>query len=135
MSTSLEDRVTQLVKDLGGPNSEDVMCVLRNMPGEAIEFLASAFDHEPDNERRALVVRAIWQFRDERAVPTLVGALRDHHAPVWKEALDGLVTIGGPHALGALENGRVIVEGWSDARARLGWIQEALEQVRERDAG
>jgi hypothetical protein len=88
MSTSLEDRVAQLVRDLGGRNTEDVLCALRSLASEAVGPLASALDREP------------------------------------------VVTLGGPPALKALENGGATVAGLPDAQVRLEWMQEALEQMR-----
>jgi hypothetical protein len=39
------------------------------------------------------------QFRDPAALPVLAEALQDPYEVVWKDALDGLVTLGGPEAL------------------------------------
>jgi HEAT repeat protein len=132
MSIALKDKVTRLIGELGGPETESVLCALRNLPGEAVEPLACAFRVERDDARRTLIVEAIWQLRDECAVPVLLEALTDPHSGVWKEALDGLVTLGGAEATAGLETASSIVAGLPDMQLRLEWCQEALDQIRER---
>jgi HEAT repeat protein len=133
MSLSLKEKINQLVQDLGGPETENVLCALRRFSGEAIEPLVSALQAEPNGSRRALLVEAIWQLRDERAVPVLLDVLsRDPDPAAWKEALDGLVTLGGPNVVTALEGAGSLVVDLPDAQLRLQWCQEALKQVRDR---
>jgi HEAT repeat protein len=84
MALSLNQKVNQLLEGLGGPETEteSVLCALRGFSGEAVEPLASALHAEPNGSKRALLVEAIWQLRDERAVPVLVNVLRDPDAAV-----------------------------------------------------
>jgi HEAT repeat protein len=131
MSIALKNKVVALIQDLGGPDTENLLCALRNLPGQAVEPLATAFHDEPDGGRRALLILPIWQLRDERALPVLLDALRDPHAEVWKCALDGLVTIGGRSAIEGLEGTPAMVAGLADATLRLEWCQEALDQIRD----
>ena len=135
MSVSSNNRINELVQELGGPETEDVLCAPRIHPGEAIAPLASAFQHEGDHSRRVLLLHAIWQLRDRRAVPILIEALSDRHSPVWKEALDGLVALGGADAITAPENASATLAHLPDAKLRLDWCREALEQARTRQAG
>jgi HEAT repeat protein len=126
----LNEKIIQLIESLGGPETESVLCALRGFSGEAVDPLASALHAERDAPRRALLVRAIWQLRDERAVPVLLNVLRDPDAAVWKEALDGLVTLGGSSVVTALEGAGSLVADLPDGQLRQHWCQEALDQVR-----
>jgi hypothetical protein len=131
MSIALKNKVAALIQDLGGPDTENLLCALRNLSGQAVGPLASAFHDEPDGARRALLILAMSQLRDERAVPVLVDALRDPDGAVWKCALDGLVTIGGTSAIEGLQGAPAMVAGLADATVRLEWCQEALHQIRD----
>ena len=64
-------------------------------------------------------------------MPLLGSALADSADSVWKEALDGLVAIGGPEALQALRQARARLT--TDARDsnKREWIDEAVDQINE----
>jgi hypothetical protein len=74
---------------------------------------------------RSLVVEAAWQMRVPSAVGLLASALDDPCADVWKQALDGLVTLSLPEV-------RPILEAAATAAAepeRRAWIAEAITQL------
>ena len=84
---------------------------------------------------RAALVEVARQLRSDEAGPLFVAALRDAAPAVWKEALDGLVDLASPLALGILEDARqgppapgVLAAEWE------AWVREALEQAREAHA-
>ena len=54
---------------------------------------------------------------------------------MWKEALDGTVTLASPAAVETLRVARAMVGAFIDAEVRRRWIDEAIEQVREGKAG
>src|SRR5579884_3995236 len=65
----------------------------------ALPFFVAAFKRVGASPgQRARLIREIWGFRVSEALPTLADALEDSYGEVWKEALDGLVTIGGQEA-------------------------------------
>lgn len=64
--------------------------------------LIAAFRGEPDGDVRAFLVEIVWQSREPSVIPFLGEALNDSDAAVWKQALDGLVSLGSPAALAAL---------------------------------
>jgi hypothetical protein len=64
--------------------------------------LEEAYHVEPDPGIRSLIVEAVWQHRLPSSVDFLAVALEDPHTEVWKQALDGLVT------LASLESRRVL---------------------------
>jgi HEAT repeat protein len=80
---------------------------------------------------RAALVGLARNIRSADALPLLDRALQDESPVVWKEALDGLVTLASPTSVRLLEEaldrtppGDVSVEEW------ISWVQEALQQAR-----
>src|ERR1700722_4239719 len=61
----------------------------------AMPYFITAFRRENILENRSRLVRIIWQFREMTALPILAEALQDESENVWKEALDGIVTLKG----------------------------------------
>jgi len=95
----------------------------------ALPYFVAAFKLESSPERRARLIRAIWQFRDLAALPTLAIALRDPFSNVWKDALDGIVTLGGKQALAILEETRSAMTAIPPEIEKLEWIDEATAQL------
>lgn len=126
----LREDVAELLAELDGPRGEDALCALTSM-SEALPLVADAYYREPDAERRESVIHCLWQYRDHAALPTLRAALRDPDDRVWKEALDGLVTLGGTAAQRTLQEERAALPEGINARERQEWIDEAIEQIRE----
>lgn|SRR5574338_332761 len=133
MVQSIDDRVRCLIADLEGATQEEVLCALRAIGADAVRPLGDAYAHEPAAEVRAFLVGALWEIRDRRAIPVLMAALRDVDPSVWKEALDGLVTLAGDTAVDVLQRARLEVAPLPDSAVRREWIDEAVEQLRERD--
>jgi len=108
---------------------EDLLDLL-DASHETLPELAAAFRDEPDSEMRAFIVEVIWQHRQPSAIPFLGQALHDADPRVWKEALDGLVTLASPAALDALRSARN--RHLPTARQTVefrGWVDEAIGQV------
>ncbi len=122
--------VIELLAELDGPRAESALCALRGLR-EALPLVAEAYGRESDGQRRESLVHCLWQFRDIAALPTLSAALRDPDDHVWKEALDGIVTLGGDAALGVLEEARDALGEESAAKTKRQWIEEAIGQIRE----
>jgi hypothetical protein len=102
---------------------------------DVVPALIDAFAKEKDRGVRAQIVQYIWQHRRPETVSFLAHVLHDPEPAVWKEALDGLVAIGGDGALKALEAARAQIPASRAGRAiTREWVDEALEQVRERYA-
>jgi hypothetical protein len=97
----------------------------------ALPFFAAAFERETHPEHRVRLVRVIWEFRDNSALPLLSIALQDSFSEVWKESLDGIVAIGGEKGLAVLKDALATVPD-TDASDKRSWIMEAISQVEER---
>ena len=99
---------------------------LRELAADTIPALQETYRSEPDPTVRAVLVRAIWEHRDPSVIDFLAEAVRDRDPAVWKEALDGLVTLASPEAERALE---MTIGSDCDAKRR-DWIFEAIGQIR-----
>lgn len=97
---------------------------------EIIPELVAAFRDEPEGEVRAFLVEVIWQHRQPSAIPILSQALHDADPKVWKQAMDGLVTLASRAALDALRSARnrhfPAPHQTDEFRS---WVEEAIEQV------
>lgn len=131
----LRRTVTELPAELDGPEAENALCTLRDLR-DALPLVAEAYGRENDGRRREILIHCLWQFRDITALPTLAAALRDPDARVWKEALDGIVTLGGDAALRVLEEARGIPSEEAKAETKREWIDEAIRQIQaEEESG
>lgn len=103
--------------------------------GDAVlPLLGEVYRGEPDPAVRSLLVEVIWQLRSPSSLDVLGEALQDPAPEVWRQALDGLVTLASPESLRILESARdgLAVSdagGSTDIRE---WIDEAVEDVRGR---
>lgn len=93
--------------------------------GEAVlPWLIRRFAIESDGRVRSRLVHVAWETRSQAAMPFLERALGSRDPDVWKEALDGLVTLGGWESRAVLERARHITHG-----DKLAWLDEALGQI------
>jgi len=95
--------------------------------------LMAVFRAERDVQVRAFLVEVTWQHRQPSAVSFLGEALLDPEPVVWKEALDGLVTLASPAALEVLRSARI--RQFPDPRSAeefRGWLEEAIAQAEAR---
>jgi HEAT repeat protein len=120
--------IAEWIAALHGSSSEQSFCRLKSAP-EALRHLIEALDREPDARRRATLVHFLWQLRDPAALPTIATALEDVDERVWKEALDGVITLGSQAALELLEARRGVQSSSSSVKRR--WLEEAIDQVRQ----
>lgn len=106
-----------------------------------VPCLRKAYEGARDPKQRALLLEVLWQHRDPSTIPVLAAALWDAEPAVWKEALNGLVALGcrernegraRPDCVQALQTARLrALEVGQGAAELRGWIEEALEQLRE----
>src|SRR5258706_4147045 len=96
--SDLVRRIAPLLAQLGGPSTDAAVHSLTELR-EALPLLLEEYHRESDAERRRLLIHCIWQYRDPGVIPTLAAALDDANDRVWRESLDGLVTLGTGEAL------------------------------------
>ena len=128
MLENLNDYVAYHLDRLEGAEAENAFHSLIEAPKEAVPLLIEAYQQETLFSTRAVIVEIIWQFRDPTTVPFLATALRDDSEEVWKQALDGLVTIGGGIALEALRSEKSSLPVTSK---KVEWIDEAIKQIQQ----
>ena len=97
---------------------------LRELDSDALPALQQAYRCEDDPNVRSILVEAIWQHRQPSVIGFLADVLGDPMPVVWKQAIDGLVTLASPESLRVL---RSAAGSECDAERRA-WIEEAIEQ-------
>ena len=122
-----DDQVAYHLQSLSGPDCENASHRLIELGPAVIPHLESAFTMAVDARMRQAMVNIAWQTHSRLSLPLLQHALADAHDQVWKEALDGLVAIGGPEALEIVRQARERTTG--DQRQ---WLEEAIQQTAER---
>jgi len=100
---------------------------LMDLGEPALPGLLDAYRSEPDPGVRAVIVEAVWQLRTHAAVDFLGEALQDPDAEVWRQALDGLVTLASPESLHVLESARDRIG--EDREEFREWVDGAIEDV------
>jgi len=109
----------------------DAVFSLLELGTSVLPLLERAFSTEPDPEVREDLVHVAWQTRVPTALPMLTSAMDDPEPRVWKEAIDGLVTLGTPEAASVLRDAMVR----NPNRRTTGrysfseWIDDALFQI------
>jgi hypothetical protein len=101
---------------------EDAFHGLLELPESPASALREAYLVEADGLIRAFLVRVIWQRRQASSIPFLIEALGDTHPEAWKQALDGLCTLGAAEELQALMSASQQLDD-----ERRTWIAEAIE--------
>jgi HEAT repeat protein len=108
-------------------NREADLEALIDLGEAAIPRLLEAYRAEADPALRALIVEVVWQIRSHASLEFLGEALQDPSPEVWRQALDGLVTLATPESLRILEGARDSGRGGDeDFRA---WVDGAIEDV------
>jgi HEAT repeat protein len=95
-----------------------------------IPILIGAFRKEQNPAIRASLVEVIWQHRLPETVQFLAEALEDSNPRVWKNALDGLVTLSTPEGIQVLESAKTRAKNTQSYQLR--WIDETLKQIEQR---
>lgn len=111
-------------------DAEDALHGLLETGRDILPELMNAFRAEKDPGVREFLVGVIWKYRAQPAVPFLGEALMDPEPRVWREALDGLVTLSSPETLEVLREARMRVSIHREADDFGCWIDEAIEQAK-----
>lgn len=119
------DDLSQLVSALGDGDA-DAFHTLIEAPHDIVPILIEEYQLQTDGYLRASLVEVIWQHRLPSTVPFLLTVLGDNHDEVWKQALDGLVTIGGDEVKSGLQKHKTQL---TLADPKVSWIDEAREQL------
>ena len=96
----------------------------------ALPLLGEHFDDERNAALRAEIVAIADQMRAPEALALFERALRDSEAPVWKAALDALVSLPSPAAIAVLEQACREAPEARTPEDYGAWVAEALQQAR-----
>jgi len=108
----------------------DAFFGLLEMDHDVLPELMAAFRAERDAQVRAFIVEVIWRHRQQSVTPLLGEALRDSEPTVWRQALDGLVSLASPAALEVLRAARTRrFPGPRDTGESRHWLEEAIAQT------
>jgi HEAT repeat protein len=115
---------------------EEAFFGLLEMGHDVLPELMAAFRAERDAQVRAFIVEVVWQHRQQSVIPFLGEALRDPEPAVWRQALDGLVTLASPAALEVLRSARTRqFPNSRDTDEFRRWLEEAIAQAEEGTRG
>ena len=129
------NKCAQYVYQLLEPaKSEDAWHSLVEAGKRVVPFLIRMYRATPEPTIRAQLVSVINQHRLPETIDFLAEALIET-PQVWKNALDGFVTIGGPKAIAALEAAKQRFRPDHQADAEeIAWIDEAIQQIRDEES-
>lgn len=110
--------------------SDDAFHGLLELDNGVLHELTQAFHESTDTSMRAFLLNVIWQHRQASVIPLLAEALFDRDSDVWKEAIDGLVTLNSPESLQALRRARMrqFTNDREGQRYRE-WLEEGIRQA------
>ena len=124
------DYCLQLVRS---GDADTAFHTLLDIGPEVLPELVGVFWKEHDVEVREFLVKAIWEYRHHSAIPFLREALNDPEQRVWRQALDGLVTIDSPASLAAMRAAMAREFANHDAKQEFrGCLEEAFEQAQQK---
>jgi hypothetical protein len=125
--STFDDQVAAYLHALSGPDVENAYHSLIELGPAVIPYLESTFKTAVDARTRQTLLRIAWRTQSRQSLPLLRQAVEDGHDQVWREALDGLVALGGPEALEIARQARGRAAG--DKRQ---WFDEAVQQMAEK---
>ena len=116
--------VYDILGELRETNSESALHSLLEAPNSVVPDIVEAFRSEKDANIRERLVFVIWHHKLPGTLDFLEEAFRDTADSVWKQALDGIVAIGGNEAVNLLRQ----IQS-ATVTERLSWTDEAIEQL------
>jgi len=118
---------------LKGPDREDAYRSLIQADDAIVPALIEAYRTETEPAIRATLVEIIWKHQLPETISFLSEALYDNHPEVWKNALKGFVALGSPSAIQILESVKTQIRRGDQTRSdRIDWVDEAIQQIRNR---
>ncbi|MBN1395059.1 MAG: HEAT repeat domain-containing protein [Pirellulales bacterium] len=98
---------------------------------DGIADIMTAFRAEPDTQARAFLLRVLRNIRNPSTLALLGEAICDKEPIVWKEAIDGLVSLASPSAIKSLQTARTkTFDNQADEKEFHEYIDEAIKQLK-----
>jgi hypothetical protein len=103
---------------------------LLEIDSDILPELIQVFRASHDLGVRELLVEVIWEYRDHSVLPFLGEVLFDSEPGIWRQALNGLVTLASPAALDALRAARAReFPRQRETEEFRRWLEEAIAQA------
>ena len=129
---TLSSKITEYFQRFRHGDRDGAFFGLLEMGHDILPELMAMFKIEPDDRIRAFLVEVIWQHRQHSVIPFLGEALNDSESQVWRQALDGLVTLASPAALKVLRSASVRqFPHQQDTEQFRSWLEEAIGQAEQ----
>lgn len=97
---------------------------------DVLPELMAVFRNEQDIRVRELLVEVIWEYRERSVIPFLGEALSDNEPRIWRQALNGLVTLALPASLDVLRAARARqLPTQCETEEFRRWLEETIEQT------
>jgi hypothetical protein len=127
--SSVDNAVRSYIESIRAGDFETGFFGLLDIP-DALALLIDEANRPENRAIRAALTKIIWEYRRPEAIDFLGNALGDPDPNVWKEALDGLVTIDGPESAHCIMAALARVKDGSIQNGlSVEWLVEALEQM------
>jgi hypothetical protein len=120
---NLREIVRECIADLRGVG-DDAWHTLIDLGLPALPYLIGCFASTREIEKKAVILTVVSELRSADTLRFLLENLGSDHPPLWKAALDGLVTLGGDD----VRNGLMQAIPQSSG-SKQEWIREAIGQV------
>jgi hypothetical protein len=119
-----EEQISTYLRALRGKDRDDAYHRLIELGAAVIPSVVESFVSESEPSIRTTLVNIAWRTNSTDVIPFLKVALDDLEAAVWKEALDGLIALGGQSALDVVLQAR---KATNNEKAE--WLDEAVQQI------
>lgn len=130
---NIEEPFDYYLDRLRNGDSEAIFGLMELGP-EALPLIEKAIASVQNSSVRQDLVHVAWQTRVPTSIKILASSMNDPSPAVWKEAIDGLVTLASPEAVDVLRRAR---EQAPDRPTHgrysfIEWIDDALQQIKAR---
>jgi hypothetical protein len=125
------DEISFYLRQYRQSKSEDAYFALIHLDEAQLPDLMVAYHHEVDVDIRALLVEVVSHYKQPNTLDFLRTALQNAHPSIWKNALDGIVSIGGQRGIEILEEEKQRQLADKASADRIEWIEEAIQQIHE----
>jgi hypothetical protein len=126
----MDEQIQYYVEQYRKGDQETAFHGLIELGHEATARLIECFHKSSDNHLRTFIVRVIRNYQDPSSVDFFKDALFDPNPDVWKEAMDGLVSLASQPSMEALQSARErCFANPQDMNMFRDWLEEAIQQI------
>ncbi|MEN9675068.1 MAG: hypothetical protein RIS76_964 [Verrucomicrobiota bacterium] len=126
----LSPKIAYYLQMFRSGDAENAFHGLLELDRDILPELMAVFRSTQDIGLRELLVAVIWGYREQSVIPFLREALFDTEPRIWRQALNGLVSLASPAALAVLCEARtrqLFTQRETEEFRR--WVEEAISQA------